>query len=159
MEARPTAGTLGATGSRSLRGTRRPPRRAWTTRAVCVLLLLALPAVRTAAEGPRSVRVEMSEFAFRPAVVRLRAGDGVRLVFVNRGQLAHQFETGYLRRVPVTVVGAGLHIDAPGLDVVRLDPGATAAVAFVPRVRGRFPFACTIEGHREAGMQGTIEVR
>jgi uncharacterized cupredoxin-like copper-binding protein len=28
---------------------------------------------------------------------------------------------------------------------------------FTPRRKGRFPFACTIEGHREAGMVGVLE--
>ena len=101
----------------------------------------------------------MREFSFRPATIHLTAGRPVRLVLVNQGQIAHQFETGYLRTLPVTIIGDALRVDAPGLDVIRLDPGGTARLEFLPRGRGRYVFACTIEGHREAGMQGTLEVR
>jgi len=42
---------------------------------------------------------------------------------------------------------------------VRLNPDGTAWLEFVPRRRCRFTFACTLEGHREAGMAGTLDVR
>ena len=122
--------------------------------AVALLLPLSVGA------GTQSViDVEMSEFAFRPAKIHLTAGQPVRLVLVNRGQLAHQFEAGYLRNLPVNIVSDTLHAEAPGLDFIRLNPGGTARLEFLPRGRGRFVFACTIEGHREAGMQGVLEVR
>jgi uncharacterized cupredoxin-like copper-binding protein len=110
-------------------------------------------------QGPRTVEIEMTEFKFRPAVIQLDAGRLVRLVFLNRGQIAHQFESTFLREVPLTIVNDTLRIEARGLDLIRLEPGTSARVEFLPRRRGRFAFACTIEGHREAGMRGTIEVR
>ena len=105
------------------------------------------------------VRVSMQEFTFRPATIRLTAGRPVRLVLVNQGQIAHQFETSYLHALPVRVVGDALSAEAPGLDVIRLNPGGTARVEFVPHSRGRFVFACTLEGHKEAGMLGRLDVR
>ena len=105
------------------------------------------------------IRVEMVEFGFRPAVIRVQAGRLVTLRLVNRGQIAHQFETVALRSVAVTVADNQLDVETPGLDVVRLQPGTSATVQFLPRQRGRFPILCTIEGHREAGMEGVLEVR
>lgn len=105
------------------------------------------------------LRVEMVEFKFRPAVIRVQVGRLVTLRLVNRGQIAHQFETVALRAVAVTVADDQLDVEAPGLDVVRLQPGASATVQFLPRHRGRFPIVCTIEGHREAGMEGVLEIR
>jgi uncharacterized cupredoxin-like copper-binding protein len=101
----------------------------------------------------------MTEFAFRPTLIRVPAGTLLTLRFVNRGQIAHQFETAYLRATPVVVTDAALHVEAPGLDFVRLEPGASASLRFFARQRGRYSFACTIEGHREAGMVGRLEVR
>ncbi len=101
----------------------------------------------------------MSEFVFRPAIIRLTAGRPVRLVLVNRGQIAHQIETAYFRGLGVRIVSNGMYMEAPGLDLIRLDPGGTARLEFLPRKKGRYVFACTIEGHREAGMQGVLEVR
>jgi uncharacterized cupredoxin-like copper-binding protein len=111
------------------------------------------------AEAPRIVRVEMTEFTFRPAVISLGVGRPVRLVFANRGQLAHQFETDYLRALPVRITDDSTLVEAPGLTVVRVEPAAAASLEFYPRRRGRFAFACTIEGHTEAGMRGILEVR
>ncbi len=100
----------------------------------------------------------MSEFAFRPATIYLTAGQPVQLVLVNRGQIAHQFETSYLRAVVVRIGGEMMAVETPGLNFLRLDPGGTARLDFLPREKGRFSFACTIEGHREAGMQGILDV-
>ena len=105
------------------------------------------------------MRIEMSEFAFRPATIHLTAGRPVRLVLVNRGQLAHQFETAYLRELAVRIVGNAIYMEATDLDLIRLDPGGTARLEFLPRKKGHFVFFCAIEGHREAGMQGALEVR
>lgn len=108
---------------------------------------------------PRVVEIQMTEFSFRPAVIQLDAGRPVRLVFINRGQIAHQFESAFLRGLPLTIIDDALHVETRGLDLIRLDPAKSARVEFLLRQRGRFVFACTIEGHQEAGMRGTIDVR
>jgi uncharacterized cupredoxin-like copper-binding protein len=126
---------------------------------LAILAMLLAPQAAESAQTPGTLRIEMTEFTFRPAVLRLTSGQPVRLLLVNRGQIAHQFETDYLRKVAVTIVDATMHVESSGLDVVRLEPGTMATIEFVPRLRGRFSFACTIEGHREAGMVGVLEVR
>jgi uncharacterized cupredoxin-like copper-binding protein len=105
------------------------------------------------------VRVEMAEFSFQPSVISVQAEHPVRLVFVNKGRLAHQFEADYLRTLPVHVFDQAILLEAPGAGFLRLEPDSTASIEFYPRRRGRFAFACTIEGHREAGMKGVLEVR
>ncbi len=121
---------------------------------VIALMLGFLPASQAA--GP--VKVEMVEFAFRPAVIRVRAGQMITVNLVNRGQIAHQFQTEALRGLAVTVTDVQMHLETSSLEILRLQPGAFAAVWFTPRRKGRFRFACTIEGHREAGMEGILEV-
>lgn len=113
----------------------------------------------TARSADTAIAVVMTEFAFRPAHIRVSAGQPVTLRFSNRGQIAHQFVADALRAHPVVVTDLAIHVEAPGLDVLRLQPGESATLQFLPRQRGRFPFACTIEGHREAGMVGVLEVR
>ena len=128
------------------------------SRVLPVVVGLLLP-LSVGAQTPPLIRVEMSEFAFRPATIHLSAGRLVRLELVNRGQIAHQFETAYLRALPVRIAGGTVYAETAGLDVIRLDPGGTARVEFLPRRKGRFVFACTLEGHQERGMQGILEVR
>ena len=129
-----------------------------TTRTWLLVLLASLvPSVR--AETSPVVRVEMREFAFRPSTIRIAANQPVRLVLTNRGQIAHPFEAPLLRRIPAVVYDDSLRVETAGLDIVRLQPGGSATIELYLRTRGRFPFACTIEGHREAGMVGTLDVR
>ncbi len=128
------------------------------TISLACLLFLVLP-VQAAPLAPVTIRIEMVEFAFHPSVIQLPAGRSVRLVFANRGQIAHQFETDYLRQIPARVMDVTLTTETSGLDLVRLAPGSTASVEFLPRRRGRFTFACTIEGHREVGMHGVLDIR
>lgn len=127
-----------------------------------VLLVLAgiltVPSVSAQPVGG-PVLVEMVEFAFRPAAIRVKAGQSVTLRFMNRGQIAHQFGADYLRTVPVFSSDSRMRVEASGLEALRLQPGESATIQFVPRRRGRFQFACTIEGHREVGMEGVLEVR
>ena len=120
---------------------------------------LAAPASLSPAVSPTTIVVEMDEFRFRPAVIRLQVGRPATLRLMNRGQIAHQFQTEALRHLPVIIADNESYVEAPGLEVLRLQPGAAATLHFTPRVRGRVRFACTIEGHQEAGMAGVIEVR
>jgi uncharacterized cupredoxin-like copper-binding protein len=124
-----------------------------------VLLAAHAPGAPRASAASSVIRVQMTEFAFRPSVIRLAAGAEAKIELVNQGQIAHQFDAPVLRTVPVSVVGGDAHVEAPGLEFLRVQPGGRAQLRFVPRRRGRFPFACTIEGHAEAGMTGVLEVR
>src|SRR3990170_5086266 len=107
---------------------------------------VASPASLGRAAPPATIEVEMNEFRFRPAVIRLQVGRPASLRLVNRGQLAHQIQTEAFRRLPMTSVDEQSYVEAPGVEVLRLQPGGAATLRFTPRVRGRVRFACTIEG-------------
>ena len=83
------------------------------SRVLPVVVGLLLP-LSVGAQTPPLIRVEMSEFAFRPATIHLTAGRLVRLELVNRGQIAHQFETAYLRTLPVRITGGTCMRRRPG---------------------------------------------
>lgn len=125
---------------------------------LAVLGSLALPA-GSPALSPPVIRVEMTEFAFRPPVIRVPVGVPATIELVNRGEIAHQFDAPVLRRAFATVSDDNVLVEATGLEFVRLQPRGRARVRILLRTRGRFPFACTIEGHAEAGMVGVLDVR
>ena len=125
---------------------------------ISVLGSLVLHAGSPALSSP-VIRVDMNEFAFRPSVIRLTAGVPTAIEFTNRGQIAHQFDAPILRRAFVTVIDDSMQVEATGLEFVRVQPRGRARLRFLIRTRGRFPFACTIEGHAEAGMVGVLDVR
>lgn len=80
------------------------------------------------------------DFAFRPASIRVKAGDPVNLRLVNSGRITHDLYVPALG-FQVTV--------APGQEVVAELPAAPP---------GTYEFYCTLPGHREAGMRGTLVV-
>lgn len=77
------------------------------TSALVVLivgLIFSWPAsAMSAAASTPLVRVEMTEFRFRPSIIRLFAGTPATIELVNVGQIAHQLDAPFLRHVPVTV--------------------------------------------------------
>jgi plastocyanin len=98
-----------------------------------------LPAV----EGPASPRLEVqaTEMAYEPDAVAVEAGD-VEIVLHNEGSTLHDLR--------IDDEDAALLVEAtPGdtaTGTTELDPGS-------------YQFYCSIEGHREAGMEGVLEVR
>lgn len=138
-------------------------RRAARLVAAAVLGLAAQPlgparAAAPPAFDPLVLRIEMREYAFQPARLVLPAGRPVRLIFRNSGQIAHQFESPLLQGLPATIADTSSYAEVRGVELLRVAPGAEARLDFRPLRSGRFAFACTIEGHREAGMTGTLEV-
>jgi heme/copper-type cytochrome/quinol oxidase subunit 2 len=90
--------------------------------------------------GGRLVPVVLVDFGFRPRELRVRAGEVVNLKLRNSGQILHD-----------------LYVPALGFRVT-VPPGQEV-VAGLPEVSpGSYEFYCTLPGHREAGMRGTLVV-
>lgn len=84
------------------------------------------------------IAVDATEFAFDPDEIEVAADEEFTITLVNGGAVEHDFtiEGQEDRKVSVT-------------------PGQTAEGTFrVPA--GETVFYCSIPGHREAGMEGTI---
>ena len=90
--------------------------------------------------GAREVAVESREFSFDPAEVRLDAGEAVNVRFRNEGHMFHTFTVGEL----------GLELRAEGGDEIVGSIRAERA--------GTYGFLCTVAGHAESGMRGTVMV-
>lgn len=81
------------------------------------------------------------QFRFRPADLRAAAGTEVTLVYANPDAVPHDF---VLEDGDVTAHVAVL-------------PGKTATIRFpAPEQSGTYTFYCSLPGHREAGMVGTL---
>lgn len=92
-------------------------------------------------EGETSPRLEVhaTEMAYDPDAVAVAAGD-VEVVLHNDGAVLHDLRIG---DVPFIVeAGAG-----------------QVATARVTLDAGRYELFCSLPGHRDAGMEGVLEVR
>jgi len=141
-------------------------------RAALSAALLAAACGGAAAPQPpdpgRTVRIEMSDFAFSPPQVVLQAGETVTLVLANVGTVEHELMAGtgampghgYAQDwlASANVVGTSGDADHGGASV-RVAARATAKLVFVvPNATGRYEFACFVPGHYESGMRGVIVV-
>jgi len=109
--------------------------------AVGVLLLGGLGTLHAGAP-PQRVTVVAKEFAYTPPTLTVVAGRPVQLELQNQGVIEHDFV-----------------IDAFKVKVGLVRPGKKATVTFVPKAKGSFPFYCSVPGHKEAGMKGTLVVK
>lgn len=92
-------------------------------------------------EGPTSSRLEVraTEMAYEPSEIAVEAGE-VEVVLHNEGSMLHD-----------------LRVDGQPV-VVEANAGETATqqVTLEP---GRYQIFCSLPGHRDAGMEGVLEVR
>jgi plastocyanin len=88
--------------------------------------------------GAREVQIAAQEFSFTPGEIHVQVGETVNVLFDNRG---HMFHT-------LTIDGLGLDLRANGREQI--------AGSFRAENAGTYAFLCTVSGHADAGMRGTV---
>lgn len=111
--------------------------------AVAAMLALRAPVARPAVAGAThahttQVTVVMKEFRFVLSVRSVRVGS-VTFRLVNRGRLSHDFKIAGRKSAVIAAGRQGL-----------------LHVTF--HKAGRYPYACTLPGHADAGMKGVLKV-
>ena len=128
----------------------------------------------------RTVEIVMRDIAFEPETVTVKAGETIRFVLKNEGQLLHEFNIGtaamhaahqkemaeMMDHGMITPTGmdhkmmgmdhgsgrAPMRHDDPNTALV--EPGKTAELVWTFTRDAELEFACNIPGHYEAGMVG-----
>jgi Cu+-exporting ATPase len=85
--------------------------------------------------------ITAKDFRFQPADLTVRAGEWVVVEFTNRDAVVHDW-----------MVAGIPNVDAPAR------PGQTSRLRFVLDEPGAYTVMCSIPGHAEAGMVGTLVV-
>jgi plastocyanin len=96
---------------------------------------------QTPASTPIQVIVEGNEFAFTPSSFTLKQGQAVELTFKNTGKYPHD-----------------LSIEGINVSTKVIPSGQQDVITFTPDKTGEFNFTCTVTGHADKGMKGTITV-
>jgi uncharacterized cupredoxin-like copper-binding protein len=112
------------------------------------------------------IAIAMSEFHFGQSAIEVEAGQVIELAFTNDGTVLHDFTIERMHAdVHVTnISGAGDHAhmgmdsDTPNAVHIALDPGGQGLVHLKAEEGGEFVFYCSVPGHREGGMVGTLTV-
>ena len=118
-----------------------------------------------ASKSWRTVTVTMMEdgdggMLFKPATLNVREGETLRLKFVNKGELEHEFvmdaHEGIMEHKALMERFPEMEHDDP--NAIRLAPGASGEIVWTFANAGAFGFACLIPGHYDSGMKGDIVV-
>jgi plastocyanin len=94
---------------------------------------------RPAAPDARRIDVTGRSFAFEPKAITATVGEEIAIALTSSDSL-HDF----------TIDELDAHVAA--------DPGKTVIGGFRAEKAGRYTFYCSVTGHREAGMTGTLTV-
>jgi len=141
-----------------------------------------------AAKASRSVEVVMGDMSFDPKTIEVKAGETIRFVLVNKGQLLHEFNLGDAAMhaahqqemlkmqqngmLTPTAMKEMDHGSMAGMDhgstdhgmkhddpnSVLVPPGKTAELTWTFTKATNLEFACNIPGHYQAGMVGKLTV-
>lgn len=108
-----------------------------------------------------TVTVTLGEHYYEPTDLKLKAGKAYKLVLKNLGEKDHYYTAGeFFRSVAwrKAMVHGQAEFKAPYFTAVEVLKGGQLELYFVPVGKGRFNVICTIDDHREKGMEGTITV-
>lgn len=134
-----------------------------------------------ARQATRTVEVTLQDISFAPKSLEVKAGETVRFVLVNKGQLLHEFNLGDaamhaehqkemlqmqasgmltatgMGKMDHSAMGHGeMKHDDP--NSVLVEPGKTAELTWTFTKATGLEFACNLPGHYQAGMVGKLTV-
>ncbi len=104
------------------------------------------PTTQSASPSPSisatQVTVSGTEFAFTPSTITVKVGQPVQITFKNNGTYPHNLTLADLQAGTKTI-----------------QPGAQDTITFTPTKTGSFTYVCTVPGHADRGMKGTLIVQ
>jgi len=140
--------------------------------SMALLLLLTLPVPGLtqaatfghpgkAAQVNRTIKITALDISFDKIRLPVRAGETVRFIVTNKGQLTHEFIIGDAREQAEheqemqKMAGMEMPDESSG---ITLKPGQTKTLIWTFGQKGEVEFACHVPGHYSAGMVGKIFV-
>ena len=136
-----------------------------------------------ATPATRTVTITMKDNLYEPETVAVRPGETIRFVVLNKGDFLHEFALGQPNdhakhqemmktmmdhgMITATAVnheamkmdmGPGGHAHGPETASVLVEPGKQGELTWKFTKAMTIEFACTIPGHYESGMVGTIDL-
>jgi uncharacterized cupredoxin-like copper-binding protein len=118
------------------------------TAAVTIIALSACGGdADSAGGGDATTSIEIvgtDTLTFEPTGFTVPAGEEVTVELTSEAAVEHDFVIE--------------DVDGQDLDVAHADPGETETGTFTIDDAGTYQFFCSVPGHREAGMEGTLDV-
>jgi uncharacterized cupredoxin-like copper-binding protein len=137
--------------------------------AILPLLLVACSGAAAQA-SLQTITVEAQGMHYQPASIEVTAGQPVEITLKNGDSVDHDFSVMEFPLVNGTPVELGSPVpghdmdsmsgmgDVPALHTAAA-MGMTSTLKFTPGKPGTYTFYCTVAGHKDAGMMGTLIVK
>ena len=119
---------------------------------------VAASALLVASAGAQtSITVSLTNYAFTPGTLTLKAGETYRIHFSNDAGKGHDFTAReFFQSSTVAAADKGKLEDG---EEVELDGGQSADITLTPNRPGTYPVTCTHFMHSMMGMTGKIVVQ
>jgi len=107
----------------------------------------------------RTIPIEMRDIAFSPTAVDVKAGEKVRFVFTNTGQVTHDAFVGDPAAQDAHEKDMrGGHDHGHMANAVSVKPGKSASITSTFDTPGQVLIGCHQPGHYTGGMKLTVNV-
>lgn len=138
-----------------------------------VILTFLLVGCGTVAQQKTQITLTTNDtFKYDPTAITVKVGEPVQLTIKNKGAIEHDFVIDKIKIKDVVQQAVdGMQMDdMPGMDHhddanhkhyslhVATPAGGSSVITFTPTQAGTYEFFCTVKGHQEAGMTGTLTV-
>lgn len=127
------------------------------SRFLALAVALALAPVAAAAQTAEPITVSLSNYAFQPSVVTLKAGQAYRIHFVNEAGKGHDFSAPEF--FAASTIAPEDRAKLEDGKEVEIEGGQAVDVTLTPNRAGTFPVTCTHFLHATFGMKGQIVVQ
>lgn len=112
-----------------------------TATAALAIVIAACGGGSAASSDRVEIQTATTEFAYAPKAWEIPSGKPIKIVLKNKGTVEHDFTIDALR-LKVTVAA-----------------GKDAEKSFAAIAPGTYEVHCSVAGHKEAGMTGTLTVK
>lgn len=137
-----------------------------------------------ASEATRTLNIEMTDNRYSTEEITVKAGETIRFVIRNTGELVHEFNIGtaamhkvHQKEMAMMAehgaleadrinhakmkmdMGGGKTMEHNDPNSALLEPGKSAKIVWKFSQAGNFEFACNVPGHYDAGMVGKLDVK
>ena len=102
----------------------------------------------------RTITIEASEIAFDVKDIKVKAGETVRFILVNKGEQPHELAIG---STDAMAEHRQMMHHNEG-NSISTEPGETKELIWHFAKAGMFEFSCNYPGHSEIGMTGLLSV-
>lgn len=108
-----------------------------------------------------SITIDLGEHHIEPARIRLSAFKTYRIVLRNIGKKFHNFSAPELFRALAwrkLSFGNQAEVKVDYINSLDLPRGTQVELYVVPVASGKYSIACTVDDHRDLGMEGTVTI-